>query len=78
MKRLTDEEYETLADEYAQNPPSLSGQPGFITQLKQRELVVELLDPDYARIVNAKASALHVSPTEVIQSALKSQLTEAV
>jgi hypothetical protein len=39
-------------------------------------LVAELLDPDYARIVNAKASALNVSPTEVIQSALRGQLAE--
>jgi hypothetical protein len=71
-------EYENLADEYADNPPALSGRPGFITQFRQRELVAELLDPNYARIVNAKASALHVSPTEIIQSALKGQLAEAV
>jgi hypothetical protein len=78
MERLTDEEYEALADEYAENPPALSGSPGFITLLRQRELVYELLGPDYARIVNAKANALHVSPTEIIQSALERQLAEAV
>jgi hypothetical protein len=78
MDKLTDEEYEALTDEYAAVPPALSGHSGHITQLRQRELVAELLGPEYARIVNAKASALHVSPTEVIQSALKTQLAEAM
>ena len=76
MDRLTDEEYEALANEYAENPPELSGQHGFITQLKQRALVNELLDKNYARAVNEKARALSVSPVDVIQSALKSQMAE--
>jgi hypothetical protein len=78
MDRLSNAEYEALADEYASNPPALSGHPGLITQLKQRELVIELLGPDYAKIVNAKASVLHVSPTEIIQSAIKGQFAEAI
>jgi len=77
MNRLTDEEYEALADEYAKNPPELSGQSGFITQLRQRTLVNELLEPNFARIVNAKASVLKVSPSEVIQAALMGQIDVA-
>ncbi|MDR1042789.1 MAG: hypothetical protein LBL54_02665 [Clostridiales Family XIII bacterium] len=73
---LTDAEYEALADEYAEHPPELSGQPGFITQIRQRALVNELLDPSFARIVNAKARALSVPPAEIIQSALKGQLAK--
>jgi hypothetical protein len=76
-RELTDAEYNALADEYAENPPELSGRPGFITQLRQRALVNELLDPNFARIVNAKARALSVPPAEIIQSALKGQLAEA-
>ena len=74
MERLTDKEYEALADEYEKNPPALSGQPGYLTQLRQRALVNELLEPSFARLVTAKASALSVSPSEVIQEALKVQL----
>jgi hypothetical protein len=62
MSRLTNKEYAALAEEYEKNPPELSGKPGFITQQKQRALVNELLDPNYARIVNAKANATSMSP----------------
>jgi hypothetical protein len=78
MTRLTNEEYEVLSEEYTKNPPELTGQPGFITQQRQHALVNELLDPNYARIVNEKASALSIPPSEVIQSALKLQLAEVV
>jgi len=74
ITRPTNEEFEILSDDHVANPPELSGQPGYLTQLWQRALVNELLDPNYARIVNAKASALSVSPSEVIQDALKVQL----
>ena len=74
--RLSDEEYEKLSLEYEQNPPELSGKPGFMTNAHERTLVTELLSPDYARIVNMKAKALSLSPSEVIQYAIKSQLIE--
>ena len=73
--RLSDKEYEELSLEYAENPPELSGAPGFLTNMRERALVTELLPPDYARIVNMKAKALSLSPSEVIQNAIKSQLT---
>jgi len=72
--RPTNEEFEKMSDDHVENPPELSGQPGYLTQLRQRALVNELLDPSFARIVNAKASALAVAPSEVIQEALKVQL----
>jgi hypothetical protein len=78
MNRLTNEEYAALAEEYEKNPPELSGQPGYITQLKQHKLVNELLDSNYARIVNAKASATSKSPSEIIQTALKNQFADAI
>jgi len=74
--RLTDNEYEALSLEYSKKPPELSGNPGFLTNLRQQALVVALLSPDYARIVNIKAKALSLSPSEVIQYALKEQLVE--
>ncbi|MDR2571159.1 MAG: hypothetical protein LBD23_12855 [Oscillospiraceae bacterium] len=76
--RLSDEEYEELSIEYEQNPPELSGKPGFLTSMHERTLVTELLPPYYARIVNMKANALSLSPSEVIQYAIKTQLVENV
>ena len=78
MARLTDEEYEALAKECEENPPTLSGKPGYLTQLRERALVGELLSSDYARIVNVKASAMSMSPAEVIQHALKKQFADVV
>ena len=74
--RLSDSEYEKLSLEYESNPPKLSGNPGFLTNMREQALVIELLSPDYARIVNMKAKTLSLSPSEVIQYALKEQLVE--
>ncbi|MCL1857628.1 MAG: hypothetical protein FWF92_00125 [Oscillospiraceae bacterium] len=74
--RLSDKEYEELSLEYEQNPPELSGKPGFLTAMRERTLVAELLPPDYARIINMKAKAMSLSPSEVIQYAIKEQLVE--
>jgi len=74
--RLTDKEYEELSLEYEKNPPELSGNPGFLTNMREQILVTELLSPDYARIVNMKAKALSLSPSDIIQYALKAQLVD--
>ena len=74
--RLSEIEYEELSLEYEQNPPELSGKPGFLTYLREKSLVSELLPPDYARIVIMKAMALSLSPSEVIQYAIRAQLVE--
>ena len=74
--RLSDEEYEALSLEYVQNPPELSGTPGFLTYMREQLLVTELLPPDYARIVKTKAKAMSLSPSKVIQHAIKAQLVE--
>ena len=69
MVRMTNEEYNTLAIEAEENPPKLSGKPGYLSQLRERALVGELLSSEYARIVCAKADALATSPSEAIQQA---------
>ena len=76
--RLSNKEYEKLSIEYEQNPPELSGKSGFFTTIRERTLVSALLPPDYARIVNMKAKAMSLSPSEVIQYAIKEQLVENV
>jgi hypothetical protein len=74
--RLSNEEYENLSLEYEKNPPELSGKPGFLTNMREKELIIKLLPPEYARIVNMKAQAMSLSPSEVIQYAIKDQLVE--
>jgi hypothetical protein len=74
--RLSDKEYEELSLEFEKNPPKLSGKPGFLTNMREKTLVTELLPPDCARIVNMKAKSLSLSPSEVIQHAIKAQLVE--
>ena len=74
--RLSNAKYEELSLEYEQNPPKLSGKPGFLTAIRERTLISELLSPYYARIVYAKATTMSLSPSEFIQYAIKSQLAE--
>ncbi|MCL2405043.1 MAG: hypothetical protein FWC92_05800 [Defluviitaleaceae bacterium] len=74
--RLSDKDYENLSLEYEQNPPGLSGKPGFLSHMREIKLVHELLSPDYARIINMKAKAMLLSPAEVIQHAIQQQLLE--
>ena len=69
--RLSDKEYEALSIKFEQHPPKLSGNPGFLTNIRERALILKLLPPDYARIVNMKAHAMSLSPSEVIQHAIK-------
>jgi hypothetical protein len=76
--RLSQQEYEKLSIEYEMTPPSLSGKSGFLTAVREKTLVSELLPPDYARIVLMKAKAMSLSPAEVIQYSIKKQLAEGV
>jgi hypothetical protein len=75
--RLSNDEYESLSLEYEQSPPELSGTPGFLTNMREQVLVTELLSPEYARIVKIKARAMSLSPSEVIQNAIKIQLVDS-
>ena len=76
--RLSDKEYEDLSRKYEETPPDLSGKPGFLTNMREKRLVTELLPPDYARIINMLSKSMLISPSEVIQAAIKNQLTENI
>ena len=76
-ERLSNSEYEALSHEYEINPPELSGMPGFLTHMREQMLVAKLLPPDYARLVNTKANIMALSPSEIIQYAIKAQLVES-
>ena len=76
-ERLSNKEYEALSLEYEVNPPKLSGTPGFLTNVREQMLVEKLLPPDYARVVNTKANLMAVSPSVIIQYAIKAQLVES-
>jgi len=76
--RLSDKEYEKLSLEYEQNPPRLSGKPGFLSHMNETKLVNELLPPEYARIINIKAKTMLLSPADIISHAIKKQLLENV
>lgn len=74
--RLTNEEYENLSVLYEQEPPTLSGKPGFLTTMREQQLIAELLPQDYVRFINVKAKSMLMSPSEAIQYAIKEQLTK--
>ena len=73
-KRLSDIEYDKLADEFAVNPPTLSGKPGHITLMRQKKLVEQLVSANFARIINLQAEQRSVSPSEIIENAIEFQI----
>jgi hypothetical protein len=77
MADLTDKEYRELSDFYAESAPELSGNPGLLTRLREAQLVNDLLEPDFAEAVNAKAAAMSVSQSTIIQEALRNQILAA-
>ena len=71
---LSEEEYEALSDDHVVNPPTLSGQPGFITVLKQKALLKELLSSECANLISIQAEQESVCPSEIIENAIKYKL----
>ena len=73
-KRLTKEEYTALADQYAENPPELTGIPSVITIKRQKILLERLVSKKCANIINTQAEQQSISPSEIIENAIKFKL----
>ena len=71
---LTEEEYEKLSDDHVENPPTLSGKPGFITMLRQKALLKELVSSECANLITIQAEQESVCPSEIIEDAIKFKL----
>ena len=76
-KELTDYEYEKLSDSYVNEPPKLSGKPGYITIMRERALIDKLLSTKYARIIKVQAEQMSVSPSDVIETAIQYKLNSS-
>jgi hypothetical protein len=73
MRDMTEEEYDALDEELTQTVPTLghTGQ-GFFSRKGSQ---VVFLDEATARILNAKAIASRQTPSEIIASMLRKELT---
>jgi len=61
---MTDEEYETLADEFARNPPKINTNGiGWLTQWEMRHLGLQNMTVNY---LLTKAKAVNKSPAQII------------
>jgi hypothetical protein len=72
---LSDEEYEALSDDHVANPPTLSGRPGFITTMRQKALIKELVSLECANLISIQAEQESVSPSVIIENAIKFKLS---
>ena len=68
---LSEDEYGALSDDHVANPPTLSGNPGFITVLRQKALLKELVSPECANLITIQAQQESVCPSEIIENAIK-------
>ena len=72
--RLTNEEYDALATQYAENPPELTGMPSVITIKRQKVLLEKLVSTRCAKIINTQAEQQSVSPSVIIERAINFQI----
>ena len=71
---LSEEDYEALSDDHVVNPPTLSGKPGFITTLRQKALLKELVSFECANLISIQAEQESVCPSDIIENAIKFKL----
>ena len=75
MRDMTDEEYDALDERLTKNPPEIDTMGvGFFSR---KGLQVIGLDENTAKILNAKAIASRQTPSEIIASMLRKELTSA-
>jgi len=75
MKDMTEEEYDALDERLTKTVPTLSHtKTGFFTRKGSQAVI---LDEDTARILNAKAIASRQTPSEIVNSLLRKELTVA-
>jgi hypothetical protein len=72
---LSEKEYEALSDDHVVNPPTLSGTPGFITTMRQKALLKELVSLECANLISIQAEQESVCPSEIIENAIKFKLS---
>ena len=75
MRDMTEEEYDALDERLTKNPPEIDIMGvGFFSR---KGLQVISLDENTAKILNAKAIASRQTPSEIITSILRKELTVA-
>jgi hypothetical protein len=75
MRDMTEEEYDALDERLTKNPPKLG--PNGVGYFSRKGFQVVGLDENTAKILNAKAMASRKTPSEIIASLLRKELTVA-
>ena len=75
MRDMTEEEYDALDERLTKTVPTLSHiKTGFFSRKGSQAI---MLDEDTAKILNAKAIAARQTPSEIVASLLRKELTVA-
>jgi len=76
MAEMTEEEADALDELWTKTTPKIrKGEGGFFTEHRARML---LLDETTVRILDARAKAVHQTPTEFITQLIRKDLAEAI
>jgi len=76
MAEMTEEEADALDELWTKTTPKIrKGEGGFFTEHRARML---LLDEATVRILDARAKAVHQTPTEFITKLIRKDLAEAI
>ena len=76
MPEMTEEEAFALDDLYTKTTPKIKkGEGGFFTERRARML---LLDEKTVQLLDARAKALHQTPTEFVSQLIRKEMAAAV
>ena len=76
MAEMTEEEADALDELWTKNTPKIiRGEGGFFTERRARML---LLDEATVRILDARAKAMHQTPTEFITQLIRKDMAAAI
>ena len=77
MPRMTDEEAQALADEFAKNPPKVTGngKSGFFMKHKGNIII---LDDVAASWLRATSESAHKTPSDIVSEMIRERMAMAI
>lgn len=77
MPGMTDKEAQTLADEFAKNPPKVTGdgKSGFFMKYKENIIILDDISSTWLRV---RSESSHKTPSELINEIIKEKMSVAM
>ena len=77
MPRMTDEEAQALADEFAKNPPKVTGdgKSGFFMKNKGHIIILDDVSATWLRVISESS---HKTPSDIVSEMIREKMAIAI